>query len=79
MWRQVTSTGTPPSARSGAKAVVYRDAIFLFGGYTKKDGEYFNDVFKYDIRTSAWTMVHTLGEPPVKRTDHSVVLYGRSM
>ena len=52
MWRQVTSTGTPPSARSGAKAVVYRDAIFLFGGYTKKDGEYFNDVYRFDIRDS---------------------------
>jgi N-acetylneuraminic acid mutarotase len=78
MWRQVTSTGTPPSARSGAKAVVYRDAIFLFGGYTKKDGEYFNDVYRFDIRDSRWTRLDCQN-PPSVRTDHTCTRYSNFM
>ena len=65
-----------------------------------KDGDYFNDVYKYDIQTSMWgsvpmnqvtfcitwmcepgccQQVHTLGEAPTKRTDHSVVLFRDSL
>ncbi len=42
-------TGQPPSARSGSKAVVYRDSIFFLGGYTKRDGDYFNDLYQFEI------------------------------
>eukprot|EP00439_Symbiodinium_sp_Y106_P040454 s4236_g4.t4 len=44
-----------------------------------EDGDYFNDVYKYDIATSMWGSVHTLGEAPTKRTDHSVVLFRDSL
>ena len=58
---------------------MWNGAVWFFGGYTKKDGDYFNDVYKYDIATSQWGSVTTLGEAPQKRTDHSVVLRGDSL
>jgi N-acetylneuraminic acid mutarotase len=79
LWQEIRSSGVSSPARSGAQTVVYDNCVWFFGGYTKKDGDYFNDVYKYDIGMSSWSMVSTLGEAPSKRTDHSVVLFGRSM
>jgi len=79
LWQEIRAGGRPPPARSGAQAVVWSGAVWFFGGYTKKDGDYFNDVYKYDIATSMWGSVHTLGEAPTKRTDHSVVLFRDSL
>lgn len=79
LWQEIRACGRPPPARSGAQAVVWNGAVWFFGGYTKKDGDYFNDVFKYEIATSSWESVHTLGESPMRRTDHSVCLFRESM
>mmetsp|Transcript_117160 Transcript_117160/g.373174 ORF Transcript_117160/g.373174 Transcript_117160/m.373174 type:complete len:792 (+) Transcript_117160:52-2427(+) len=79
LWQEIQTSGRVPPARSGAQAGVWNGAVWFFGGYTKKDGDYFNDVYKYDIATSMWGSVHTLGEAPQKRTDHSVVLFRDSM
>lgn len=79
IWAPIRASGTVPAARSGAQAVVYADRVWFFGGYTRKDGEYFNDVYSFDLRTHHWEPVATIGEAPSRRTDHSVVLYGRCM
>lgn len=79
LWQEVRAQGRAPPARSGAQAVVWNGSVWFFGGYTKKDGDYFNDVFAYEIATSSWVSVHTLGETPQRRTDHSVVLFRDSM
>ncbi|CAE7209638.1 Afg1l [Symbiodinium necroappetens] len=71
-------TGSPPSARSGSKAVVCRDSIFFFGGYTKKDGDYFNDLFEFNIPKAHWTRVDAAQKPSV-RTDHSCVVFEASL
>jgi len=79
-WQQLDDTrGQAPSARSGTQAVVIDRVAWFFGGYTKKDGEYFNDVHTYDIAQKEWRNVSTLGDPPTRRTDHTIVLYGRSL
>lgn len=79
VWQGVQATGRVPPARSGAQTVLWNGVVWFFGGYTKKDGDYFNDLYKYEIATSTWGSVHTLGETPNKRTDHSVVLFRDSM
>ncbi|CAK9054387.1 Leucine-zipper-like transcriptional regulator 1 (LZTR-1) [Durusdinium trenchii] len=79
LWQEIRASGRAPPARSGAQAVVWNGNVWFFGGYTKKDGDYFNDVYKYEIATSMWGSVHTLGEAPSKRTDHSVVLFRDSL
>eukprot|EP00392_Amoebophrya_sp_AT5.2_P010688 g10753.t1 len=69
--------GTPPSARSGSKAVVHSDSIYFFGGYTKKDGEYFQDLYSFHIPQSYWRKITpTSGHVPPARTDHSCCNYG---
>lgn len=79
MWTQLPSLGQIPQARSGAKGVAYNRALFIFGGYTKKDGTYFNDLHRYDLETNYWTKIFTSGEMPSPRTDHTAVLYENSM
>lgn len=79
LWQEIRASGQVAPARSGAQAVLWGGSVWFFGGYTKKDGDYFNDVFRYNIARSSWGSVHTLGELPAKRTDHSVVLFRDSM
>lgn len=55
-----------------------RDSIFFFGGYTKKDGDYFNDLFEFNIPRAHWTRVEQRVCPSV-RTDHSCVVYEVSL
>mmetsp|Transcript_14498 Transcript_14498/g.41674 ORF Transcript_14498/g.41674 Transcript_14498/m.41674 type:complete len:490 (-) Transcript_14498:94-1563(-) len=71
-------SGDAPSARSGSKAVVCGDSIFYFGGYTKKDGDYFNDLFEFNIPNAHWTLLDSAVRPSV-RTDHSCVVYQTSL
>mmetsp|Transcript_85667 Transcript_85667/g.239358 ORF Transcript_85667/g.239358 Transcript_85667/m.239358 type:complete len:792 (+) Transcript_85667:172-2547(+) len=79
LWQEIRASGQVAQARSGAQAVLWGGAVWFFGGYTKKDGDYFNDVFKFDLATNHWGSVHALGDVPQKRTDHSVVLFRDSM
>lgn len=79
LWQEICAGGRPITARSGAQAVVWNGSVWFFGGYTKKGGDYFNDVYKYDIAASSWDSVQTLGELPPKRTDHSLCLFRDSM
>jgi len=75
----IPSGGVVPASRSGSKGVVYRDYVYFFGGYTKKDGEYFNDVFRYSIPNKVWETVRTSGDDPPARTDHSCVVQNNRM
>lgn len=50
-WALLEVTGTVPQSRSGSQCALHSDVIYFFGGYTKKDGEYFNDLFGFDTRT----------------------------
>lgn len=79
LWQAIRVSGRIPTARSGAQAVIWGEAVWFFGGYTKKDGVYFNDVYKYHLASSVWSFVQTCGDIPQTRTDHSVVLIRDSM
>ncbi|CAD7960621.1 unnamed protein product [Amoebophrya sp. A120] len=84
-WHAVRAHGTPPAARSGAQAVLFEGKVWVFGGYTRKDGDYFNDVYVFHLpregQHAKWECMTTqiAGEAPSKRTDHTTVLFGRSM
>uniref|UniRef100_A0A0G4GFY8 RING-type domain-containing protein n=1 Tax=Chromera velia CCMP2878 TaxID=1169474 RepID=A0A0G4GFY8_9ALVE len=73
-WCPVTANGSPPASRSGCKAVVYRESVFFFGGYTKKEGNYFNDLHAFHIPSKTWTAVQPVNKPAPARTDHSCVV-----
>ena len=46
-WEEIHTKGTPPQPRSGSKTCVIEQKIYFFGGYTKKNGKYFSDLFTY--------------------------------
>ena len=78
-----------PEPRSGARGVAFMDGLYFFGGYQRKQGTYFNDLFYFDLDKRAWNVVLTpqnesqeidkKRSPPSPRTDHSAVLYEGSM
>lgn len=35
------------SARSGSKSCVFGDYLYIYGGYTRRGGEYFNSLHRY--------------------------------
>ena len=72
--------GSPaPLARSGAKGVYYQDKLFYYGGYQKKSGDFYNDIFAYNLHLRRWESIEPHGQCPSARTDHSCVLYEGSM
>eukprot|EP00347_Sterkiella_histriomuscorum_P009022 403342827 len=69
-------TGDIPMPRSGARGVGFRDCLYFFGGYQKKSGEYYNDLFYYDLNRKRWDrQIDMEGEIPSERTDHTACLY----
>jgi len=68
-------------ARSGAHSLSYEGSIYIFGGYTRKGGEYFNDIYEYKVVQNEWYSVFASNfrinlraqNPPSARTDHSFV------
>ena len=47
MWSVVKVTGTAPSGRSRAKAVVYYNKMYVFGGWDRKN--YFSDLYEFNF------------------------------
>ena len=75
-WSLIQSSGQPPPSRSGSQCAIFSSKIYFFGGYTKKDGDYFNDLYTFDIETSIWEKVNPANEIlPRERTDHTLSLY----
>ena len=72
-WENLTAKtkGAAPSPRSGHRAALYQDKLFLFGGFydTGKDVRYFDDAYLYDIPTRAWARIGEArkGAPPSSR------------
>jgi len=55
-WRliQWDENNFAPTARSGSHSVHYNNSIYLFGGYTRKGGTYFNDMSQFDTLKAKW-------------------------
>lgn len=76
-WALLPNKGQVPLPRSGAKGVSYDNKLYFFGGYQKKSGNFYKDLFFYDLSQQEWFDVGSLqsGEMPSQRTDHTVVLW----
>lgn len=77
-WTLMPANGKLPMPRSGAKGVFYDEKLYFFGGYQKKSGNFYRDLFYYDLSSQQWHDVPQAimqGEIPSQRTDHTVVLW----
>ena len=48
-WTLMPAKGKLPMPRSGAKGVYYDEKLYFFGGYQKKSGNFYRDLFFYDL------------------------------
>ncbi|VWU51403.1 Kelch motif/Galactose oxidase, central domain/BTB/POZ domain containing protein, putative [Hepatocystis sp. ex Piliocolobus tephrosceles] len=57
--------------RSGAASVLYKDYIYIFGGY--KLNKRLNDFYKYDILKNEWIDINNLNAPSKRENNPSFV------
>lgn len=55
-WKKVDTKGSTPSARYGHSAVIYKNNMFVFGGYDNEGGKC-NDLYMLSLDTKEWTMI----------------------
>lgn len=89
-WRKIHEgeQAGAPSARYSTSAVLYDNALWMFGG---DDGghktsmfnyifqSWYKELWRFDLRTYSWSQVKPMGAAPAKRALHSAVVIGDSM
>eukprot|EP00755_Sulcionema_specki_P015329 Sspe_Gene.59061::Locus_32433_Transcript_1_1_Confidence_1.000_Length_1586::g.59061::m.59061 len=77
-WSRIHLSTLPPK-RKGHTALVYRDAMYIFGG-GQDDKNIFGDMWAFDFLQQSWTRCFLHGDPPKPRMYHvSVGAFGYKM
>ena len=71
----IKSNGPAPIARSNHSTIVYKSAVYLFGGITE-DGEHLNDLWKWS--SSNWEEIKS-ANAPIPRGCHTAVKHNGKM
>jgi len=75
----VPVTGNPFSPRSALTAVVWKDYLVTFGGWSGTETQWYNDTSRFNFRTKEWQLIQPTTPPPSARTSHVAVVHGNSM
>jgi N-acetylneuraminic acid mutarotase len=75
----VSTSGNPFSPRSALTAVVWKDCMVTFGGWSGVETQWYNDTHKFDFRTKEWQLVQPTTPAPPARTSHVAVCHKNSM
>jgi len=67
---------TMPTPRHSHSAVVYKDSMWVFGGY---DGSYRCDLYEYNFITNVWSVIETAGRIPRPRYRAACVVHKDSL
>jgi len=70
--RLEVAQGAPP-ARSGHSAVVYKDSMYIFGGWNGHTS--LCDFFSFNFETHIWKKMECHGVTPTQRLMHCTVVY----
>ncbi|KAK3287761.1 hypothetical protein CYMTET_4743 [Cymbomonas tetramitiformis] len=74
----VVETSAPPPKRQSHSAVVYGDAMYVFGG--ERSAYEYSDLWKFTFLTAAWEFQATYNSSAMlPRHDHSAVVYEDKM
>lgn len=75
-WHEVPNpTDDPPGRRSHA-SFVFKDKMFIFGGFNAREAKHYNDMWCYDPKNQKWSEVHGFGKKPSARRRHTAVCIG---
>jgi len=77
VFTRIDTQQTAPPARSGHSAVVYKDSMYVFGGWNGHTS--LSDFYSYNFETKIWKKLESGGTPPAKRRMHCTVVYGDHM
>lgn len=75
-WREIPLGENAPR-RTEHTAVVYKDNMIIFGGYSGQGYE--NSVLKFSTENGQWEAIATYGSSPSARSAHTSVVVGDSM
>ena len=75
-WRLVTFTGPAPSSRYFHSSVVYKDSLYLFGGFSGSDR--LQDLHQFAFDTGVWTKLE-VENPPSGRSSLVAQVYKSSI
>jgi len=79
-WSHIPAKGEVPSPRRVHNAIVYKDSMFVFGGFDeKKKPTEFNDTYRFDFLTEEWSRIECRGDVPFGRSRSTAVQWGRFM
>lgn len=85
-WARVVFTGSTPAPRYHHSAVVFRNSMFIFGGYTgdinsNSNLRNENDLYEYRFTSSQWVdwRERITGPLPPARSAHGAAIYGNSL
>jgi len=79
VWRAINPSGKQPVKRTSHASVMYKNKMFVFGGFSGE--EYLNDLYEFDLETETWTDVSQLcrGDIPQPRSRFCAAVHGDCM
>uniref|UniRef100_A0A0N5CD48 Kelch domain-containing protein 10 n=1 Tax=Strongyloides papillosus TaxID=174720 RepID=A0A0N5CD48_STREA len=78
-WEIVNAHGRIPPARDGHTAVVWKNKMFIFGGFEEDHQIFSQDVFVFDFITNEWAEVKPTGKKPAWRDFHTACVIDGKM
>jgi len=78
-WNMITPKGRPPIKRTSHSAVIFKDKMYVFGGFS--GDEYLNDLHEFDLETETWTEItkQCKGDIPAPRSRFCAAVHGDCM
>ncbi len=63
-----------PEGRILHAMTMHENDLYIYGGESK-NGEYLDDMWKFNVKDGKWTQVELKGENPKPRSGHSLIAY----
>jgi len=75
-WRQIEAKGKLPTQRTSHSAVVYKNCMYVFAGFSGEG--YLNDIHEFNFDTETWTDITPLtnGDRPDPRSRFCAAVHG---
>lgn len=75
-WHLCATHGAVPPGRRSLSMVVYKEKIYIFGGFNSLKREHYNVLHEFDPQTCIWREVKALGKRPCRRRRQACCVVG---